>query len=93
MSCLTIHYHFSEEEASQLVEHLAKFDKIKLDTLKEHLYKRSPSPEKEKKGKSREKFDKNKSSIEKPTAPFKKEQEGKKMIDPRRQKINVPLVR
>ena len=54
VSCLSIHYRFSEEEATQLAEHLAKFDKIKLDTIKDNL-KGTAEKEKETKPKSKEK--------------------------------------
>lgn len=54
VSCLSIHYRFSEEEAIQLAEYLAKFDKIKLDTIKEHL-KGTVEKEKEKETKTKSK--------------------------------------
>lgn len=111
ISCLTIHYTFTEEEATQLVDHLAKFDKIKLDTLKEYLYKPTPLEKGESKAKSKEKPDKNDKNRsgggkeggsgwkgegegkEEREGKGKGEREGKRIGDPRRQKINIPLVK
>ena len=71
VSCLSIHYRFSEEEAIQLAEYLSKFDKIKLDTIKEHL-KGTAEKEKDTKTKSKEKVER-RPSPEKMAVPAKRD--------------------
>lgn len=109
ISCLTIHYRFTETEAAQLAEALATFGKIKLDSLRNNLAKtaKTDREDKAKQAKSKEKGDrgdrgekgekdrlKSGERFEKTQSPKKeKVPEGKRLIDPRRQKLNVPLVR
>lgn len=44
IGCISIHYNFEEKEASQLAEVVSTFGKVKLDTLKNMIFKSEESP-------------------------------------------------
>ena len=93
ISCLSIHYNFAEEDAAALARELTYFGKIKLSTLKD-LNKKDRTPDKRDGDRSRDKKSGSKGWDSKmsPGKERDREQRGK-IVDPRKQRVNAPVVR